>query len=299
MSVPNAHRLLILTLCLAFVPWSSVLAEPAGYALWFDGADDEVDIPDAPSLNFLCPPEAMTIEFWFKNEGSRTRYHLLGKRSGCTLLNYNFGVETGAVLAFATDLNPGYQITWVPLVAPDTVWTHVAVTADGTEIRAYLNGALAVVDTGIITTELPVPLKFGQNGTCPDDFRLRGWMDEIRIWNVVRNAADIRNYYNRPVSPATPGLVGYWAFDEDSTDQHAYDLSPMHNDGTLGAGLSVGSDDPVRVHSTAPITCIAIPCAFESADVNCDGVVDVYDVLEAIQVAFVGKPAHPPCCGFQ
>ena len=36
------------------------------------------------------------------------------------------------------------------------------------------------------------------------------------------------------VDPLTPGLVGYWNFDEEPGDQNLFDLSPLENDGFLG-----------------------------------------------------------------
>ena len=50
----------------------------------------------------------------------------------------------------------------------------------------------------------------------------------------------------------TPGLVGYWKFDEGAPDQNVLDSSGS-NDGTLGAGAGAASDDPQRVPSTVPL----------------------------------------------
>jgi hypothetical protein len=267
--------------------------------MWFDGTDDEVVITHSPSISFSVPPEAMTIEFWFKRGGARSgTYDLLGKRSGCGGLNYNLSIEYSShdALSFATTVSGSWVVYFAPLTTPDTVWNHAAVTADGTEIRMYLNGEVAWAGPGVVSTELSDPLKLGQSGNCSDDFRLIGWLDEVRFWNVARTAEEIHDSYNRSMDPGTPGLVGYWTFDESVSDQTVRDLSPTGNSGTLGVNDQPAPDDPTRVPSTVPLVCADVPCPFMASDVNCDGVSDVLDVVLSINTAFRGAIIPSPCC---
>jgi Tol biopolymer transport system component len=47
-------------------------------------------------------------------------------------------------------------------------------------------------------------------------------------------------------------------------------------------------------------SCPDLPlCSFQADDTNCDGVVDVFDVIETIDVTFNGKTPHEPCCKYQ
>lgn len=39
-----------------------------------------------------------------------------------------------------------------------------------------------------------------------------------------------------------------------------------------------------------------VSCPFERQDANCDGVVDIVDVVKSVARAFRGEPAEPPCC---
>jgi len=297
----SAFALLAAILSIAILHPPLATAGAGGYALWFDGTDDEVVIPHHESISFSAPPEAMTIEFWFKRGGPRSGvYHLLGKRAGCGDLNYNIGVE-GAnhdVVSFATAVGGSYVVHFAPLTTPDTIWTHVSFTADGSEIRMYVNGELVTAEAGIVSKEVLSPLKMGQSGTCGASMRLVGWMDEVRIWSVARTGDQIRDNYGRPVDPGSTGLVGYWNFDEDSTDQQVRDLSPLGNHGTLGADGQPGADDPTRVPSTVPWTCLSVECPYAPSDVNCDGISDVRDVVAAVNVAFRGTPAAQPCCKY-
>jgi hypothetical protein len=41
-------------------------------------------------------------------------------------------------------------------------------------------------------------------------------MDEVRLWNVTRTAAQIKYDMNKAVAPDTTGLVGYYKFSENA-----------------------------------------------------------------------------------
>jgi hypothetical protein len=43
-----------------------------------------------------------------------------------------------------------------------------------------------------------------------------GLFDEFRVWKAARTATEIHDNYNKPVSPNSANLVGYWKFDEAS-----------------------------------------------------------------------------------
>lgn len=52
-----------------------------GFALQFDGQDDEVLVPDAPSLDF-APGSPMTVECWFYPTPGVSSHAILGRRAG-------------------------------------------------------------------------------------------------------------------------------------------------------------------------------------------------------------------------
>ena len=83
-------------------------------------------------------------------------------------------------------------------------------------------------------------------------YAFHGLLDDVRLWNVARSPEEIAANYNRLIDPSTSGLVGYWNFDEAS-GQDIFDATSNNNDGILGATVAVGTDDPTRVLSTAPI----------------------------------------------
>jgi hypothetical protein len=74
-----------------------------------------------------------------------------------------------------------------------------------------------------------------------------GQLDEVRVWNVARTAAQISSTYQVGVSPSSAGLVAYWNLNEAPGTQTVTDSTTGAHDGTLGANSSVATDDPTRV----------------------------------------------------
>ncbi len=73
-------------------------------------------------------------------------------------------------------------------------------------------------------------------GKSYDDSRqLNGDMTEVRVWSVARTAEEIRdNMYD--VDPRTPGLIGYWKFDEGAGNV-IRDWTGNGNDGVANSDL--------------------------------------------------------------
>jgi hypothetical protein len=103
-------------------------------------------------------------------------------------------------------------------------------------------------------------------GDCVFD----GRMDEIRIWDIARTAEELAAFHRYTINPSTPGLVGYWNFNEAVDDQDVLDIALTGNHGVLGISPSVESLDPVRVESTAPI--------IDTLDNDDDGIINPIDV---------------------
>jgi len=123
-------------------------------------------------------------------------------------------------------------------------WTHVAITRSGTSMKLYMNG---VEDA---TGEWDGALVLKAIGRGNQGF-LAGQLDEIRVWNVARGPGQIIQNSKKSVPANSPGLIGYWAFNE--TGQVVTDSSNAGNNGSLGMEADPGNDDPKRIASTAPV----------------------------------------------
>ena len=81
------------------------------------------------------------------------------------------------------------------------VWTHLAVTYNGTILRYYVNGVQVstLSRTGAITTSTG-PLRIGGNGSWATEF-LTGRIDEVRVYNRALTAAEITSDMTTPITP--------------------------------------------------------------------------------------------------
>jgi len=59
-----------------------------------------------------------------------------------------------------------------------------------------------------------------------------GLIDEARVWDISRTQAEIRGSMNQTIPGNTPGLVGYWRFDEGSGTYTDCETT-FDNDGAL------------------------------------------------------------------
>ncbi|MFZ4457084.1 MAG: fibronectin type III domain-containing protein [Bacteroidales bacterium] len=98
-------------------------------------------------------------------------------------------------------------------------WYHVAYTQNATTSHLYLNGVLAF--TGV---SCPVPSNYNfaaigatilQDGTRTSNFS--GVIQDVRVWNVERSAADILGYKDAILSGSETGLVAYYKMKGSTT----------------------------------------------------------------------------------
>jgi hypothetical protein len=76
-------------------------------------------------------------------------------------------------------------------------------------------------------------------------------MDEVRVWSLVRSAADIqKDMLHRPAT-GEAGLVTYWTFDDAQSGGRSLDTTGSGNAVTLGDGIAERM--PSRVFSDAPV----------------------------------------------
>src|SRR3954468_6694208 len=180
-----------------------------GGALQFNGSSSLVNVAHSASLALSS---GMTLEAWVNpsanagtgpNDGWRTV--IMKERAGVGL-SYGLYSNDG-------DSNPsrpaGYirnngtdvEATAGPAV-PLGVWTHLAVTYDGTTMRLYVNGVLrnSVTASGGINAST-APLRIGGNTvfSVPGTEYFAGLIDEVRIYNRALSAAEITADMNTPL----------------------------------------------------------------------------------------------------
>jgi hypothetical protein len=224
------------------------VASLAGNALHF-GGDDTVKIPYSADFDDRAN---ITVEFWIQYDSLDNCFILdqLGPAPGET---GEWGLLTRETKVQFYYRYPGIETTTGEETVTDGSWHHVAVTKAGKYLDIYVDGQHDVSETFGATTRLNahLPMYWGSRGNFEQ--YLQGRMDEIRIWDYKRTAQEVEDSYNRTVDPNSPGLLAYWNFDEDVSEQSVFDLCPLSHHGTLGETSAVAADDPTRIVSTAPI----------------------------------------------
>jgi len=138
------------------------------------------------------------------------------------------------------------------LMANMTQWAHFAMTWDGTNLRAFVNGVekvsvpIAMLHTGM--TALTI-------GGYPPAF-FNGEIDEFRIWSVARTASQIASTMSTTLAGDEPNLTGYWKFDETSGTTAADSVTSAGHTAHPGMLMANSTaNNPTFVVSTAPINC--------------------------------------------
>ena len=198
-------------------------------ALSFDGSNDYVEVAHDDALN---PDTELTLEAWVKLTTPTKDQKIFGKT---TIGNgYNLGVINGHLYPSIWDTNgTRYNAQWGTI--PAGVWTHLAVTwQSGGYMVGYINGE----EVGRIqASNNPIgtntnPLRIGAAPWDPRYYFVAGLIDEVRVWNRARTAAEIQADMYRRLTGSEDGLVAYWPFDE-GTGTTTADATGHGHDGTL------------------------------------------------------------------
>ena len=224
--------------------------------LQFDGLDDRVTFGAAPALGAAT----FTIETWFRRDGPGSTATTGGGGVVAVPLvtkgmaeaegdnrdtNYFLGIDgKRRVLAadFEDTANGGNHPVFGVTPICDGVWYHAAATYDGTTWRLYLNGNLERRSSvGNFTPRFDsiqqAALGTALNSTGSASGAFLGALDEVRIWNVARSAADIQAAMSAAAVRAAAGLIGRWGLDE-GTGLQAADSTGSGVTGTLRNGVA-------------------------------------------------------------
>jgi hypothetical protein len=155
----------------------------------------------------------ITIEAWVKTGGSTTANTVLNK--GATSFDYQLGINSGGIPFFRAQ---GVVSTSTGLLITPGIWTHLAVTYDGSNVRFYKDGTLVstVPFTGALGSSVN-EMRIGRGGSDPGS----GNLDEVRLWSVARTQGEIDSNRCRkyPASfTSSTGLKALWHLDSTLID---------------------------------------------------------------------------------
>ena len=173
-----------------------------------------LQIPHAPELN----PSGgeITIEAWVKRNEVLRQETVVGNGYQ---VSYWLGFTSTGELLFRP-YGTGSGVTGSAKV-PAGVWTHIAVTYDGTYRRYYINGVLDT-SSSLNAGDLTPGDGFLGIGFDVDDVFMPnyfgGLIDNVRIWNVVRSPAEIKDGMFQSFTSPPAGLLAAWDLDGDADD---------------------------------------------------------------------------------
>jgi gliding motility-associated-like protein len=119
---------------------------------------------------------------------------------------------------------------------------HAALVYDGTTLKFYRNGFLMsqVAATGnLFQNDWQTQIGLYSDQVLPTQFK--GYVNEVRIWNVARTQAEIQTYMNQslPSPQTTPGLLAYYKFDDLLNKQ-----GNAAWNGSLGGSATINEANP-------------------------------------------------------
>jgi hypothetical protein len=167
-----------------------------GNAASFDGVNDWITVPAAPSLDLTT---AMTLEAWVAPATDTWPPRpIVGKERQSNVCYFLNTAANGIDAPAASIYTNTTTVAAGSFALPAGVWTHLAATYDGSRLRLYVNGVLVREQfrNGSIATSSR-PLRIGYNST--DGGQFDGRIDEVRVYARVLTAAQIQADMERPV----------------------------------------------------------------------------------------------------
>ena len=166
------------------------------------------------------PPATMTVEGWFCTATTGSIFNIFTNGANSSVFIATTG-KLGVYDSFATGS------IYTTATYNDGQWHHFAWTTDGTNNKVYIDGVLSVSAAKARVASAG----YGKIGTAPAA-GVSGILDEIRMWNYVRSAADIANCKDTELAGDETGLIQYWRLNETA--------GVIAKNGVLSSDLSDG-----------------------------------------------------------
>jgi hypothetical protein len=150
------------------------------------------------------------------------------------------------------------------VTAATSQWVHFAMTWDGTQVKAYVNGLLKSSKTsdnpGQQSTLLTAQSHLAIGSYTQDKAFFADYIDEFRVWKIERSAAQLLSTMKKTLVGNEDGLVGYWKFNEASGTTAADSVTTAGHTGhpgTLTTLAKTGGKLPTWVvpDPPAPVSC--------------------------------------------
>ena len=214
------------------------------YVLDLDGTNDYVSLPNSINMG----TSDFTLSIWLKTDDTSSRQHVFqqtGTDANRVMAIHVDGSLQSRLGGTGDDHDSGVNLS------VDT-WYHIVLVHDNSAntLKWYVNGTEQNTNTSVNIPSNTGTYYLGTNSDADDKY-FNGRIDEVRIWNDVRTAAEIADNKDDELVGNESGLVAYYKM-SDGTGTTLTDNSSNSNNGTLtNMTTSGGSSDWVT--SNAPI----------------------------------------------
>jgi hypothetical protein len=156
---------------------------------------------------------AITIEAWIYPTGASCSGNIVGKATSY------FVYCVSGDLAYAMGGQSGWSGVSTGITIPVNQWTHIALTraASTAEANIYIDGSLIYSGTadGAGTAALTNSSNlFNVGGRDGSSGFFTGQIDEVKLWNVARNASQVKSDSKTYGGSFADGLVAYYDFND-------------------------------------------------------------------------------------
>lgn len=229
-----------------------------GNALNFDGSNDYVSIPHKSSVHNLTKFTLETWVYWTPSTPTEIDF-LCGKGALEVMEIHTGGVNGANGLRFIP--RPGVYLDVTNCLLPNK-WNHIAFVYDPSAAYAktYINGMdyPFKLSAGSLSTALVNNTgNFNIGRRLDNTYFFKGAMDEFRLWNTTRSAAEVMQDMAGTVPLSSAGLVAYYDFDNgvkganNASVLSLQDLKNEDNSGTLiNFGLTGATSNWVESYAT-------------------------------------------------
>ena len=214
------------------------------YVLDLDGTNDYVSLPNSINMGTTD----FTLSIWLKTDDTSSRQHVFqqtGSDANRVMAINVDGSLQSRLGGTGDDHDSGVNLS------VDT-WYHIVLVHDNSAntLKWYVNGTEQNTNTSVNIPSNTGTFYLGTNSDADNKY-FNGRIDEVRIWNDVRTAAEIADNKDDELVGNESGLVAYYKM-SDGTGTTLTDNSSNSNNGTLtNMVTSGGSSDWVT--SNAPI----------------------------------------------
>lgn len=194
--------------------------------------------PDSPTLRLY---NTFTLEAWIHFSPTGSNQAIITKRNGSANQDYVFGVLASTGQLFISSTGASFATYYGSRTVVDSNWHHVAASFDGSTLIFWIDG----------TQDTPLPasgsLRQSVGPLCVGSYNnfssngANGNIDEVRIWNIARSAAQIKEDFHRHLLGSEAGLRAYYTFDE-GVGNFSLDLSGNGNTLTMSGTLDPLAD---------------------------------------------------------